>query len=193
MKKLVLILLILMTFLFVTSCDKKEVDNNESVSNVESSDIDQSSNINDNENKHDEEVVTEATILNLENSYYPLLSGVNYLGNDFEQVYGCLQSEPLYKIITTYEEFLTLVENADQIDAKIFDENYVFVFYEYNPPFSTIGRLLCDGTEIILNRQEHETPFYNSHVFNFLIVPKAHFSENVKTNGTFSIFGSTNG
>ena len=108
MKKLVLILLILMTFLFVTSCDKKEADNNESSSNLNEDTSTQGS-LND-----------EKAPLNPEDLYQ-----VINLGDDFWVTENIL-SKRIYK---SYDELTSEIDEsilkANNVSEELFNENYI--------------------------------------------------------------------
>ena len=108
MKKLVLILLILMTFLFVTSCDKKEADNNESSSSLNEDTSTQGS-LND-----------EKAPLNPEDLYQ-----VINLGDDFWVTENIL-SKRIYK---SYDELTSEIDEsilkANNVSEELFNENYI--------------------------------------------------------------------
>ena len=108
MKKLVLILLILTTFLFVTSCDKKEADNNESSSSLNEDTSTQGS-LND-----------EKAPLNHEDLYQ-----VINLGDDFWVTENIL-SKRIYK---SYDELTSEIDEsilkANNVSEELFNENYI--------------------------------------------------------------------
>ena len=108
MKKLVLILLILTTFLFATSCDKKEADNNESSSNLNEDTSTQGS-LND-----------EKAPLNPEDLYQ-----VINLGDDFWVTENIL-SKRIYK---SYDELTSEIDEsilkANNVSEELFNENYI--------------------------------------------------------------------
>ena len=108
MKKILLILLILMTFLFVTSCDKKEADNNESSSSLNEDTSTQGS-LND-----------EKAPLNHEDLYQ-----VINLGDDFWVTENIL-SKRIYK---SYDELTSEIDEsilkANNVSEELFNENYI--------------------------------------------------------------------
>ena len=108
MKKILLILLILTTFLFATSCDKKEADNNESSSNLNEDTSTQGS-LND-----------EKAPLNPEDLYQ-----VINLGDDFWVTENIL-SKRIYK---SYDELTSEIDEsilkANNVSEELFNENYI--------------------------------------------------------------------
>ncbi|MBQ8164157.1 MAG: hypothetical protein IJZ93_07335 [Clostridia bacterium] len=156
MKKLILLLFILVTFLVLTSCDNNEsadessldTSNATSIEETTSSDetntedssetsfeetstVDETTTVNEEKNEYPDANVEDLKIITLPEGGYPLIDGGKYIGKDFEEFYNIHSSIGKYRIIKTYDEFASLVIKGEQLDQSIFDKNYVFVYFTY--------------------------------------------------------------
>ncbi len=201
MKRLLILIFILTTFLFLTSCDNNEPTDESSseTSKVEeTTTVDETTIVNGEKNDYRDANVQDLKIITLREGGYPLIEGGKYIGKDFEEFYNIHSPIGKYRIIKTYDEFASLVIKGEQLDQSIFENNYVFVYFRYEKSKKEIwsfGGLRKDGENGVCLDSSYDGGVVsedneNPNAIRLLIIPKADFTENIPLTGDVSIFGS---
>ncbi len=164
--------------------------------------------------------------MNKKSSYYSLLDGGDFLGNlplPNKDFFGDLKLEASfdeldtsdtyylneiinfkyrhvdyesYKLITNYDELVSLVFDANNFDASIFDEYYVMYMYREYPVVQK-GNIGFKGFKVIDEKLYivFDDYGYNGESFSdmcdpkeyYLLIPKSEISDDVKKEGTIVI------
>ncbi|MBQ8163261.1 MAG: hypothetical protein IJZ93_02700 [Clostridia bacterium] len=208
MKKLILLLFILVTFLVLTSCDNNEPtdeSSSDATSTEETTTVDETNTEDSSETSIEETTTIEETtsqekqetfikypypniILKDEAGGYDQILGGKYLGNEFEQT----KYNSTYKIITTYDELVEKVEFGELIEESLFEENYVLVAFT---KFAIIGVNrysnfgirnnyieFIGGDSYDMDEKDYEVP-----TVRYIVIPKFDLNENVKLTGELKV------